>query len=178
MNKTIVYTVAIAIVAVAAFNTYLLATGQADAHTLVETVAVYGIVLFLAAAYFVRTVGKPSFPSWRKPAPGPDPDGDEIAGKLDEIADETENIKGDLDDIKDSIAGIQDSVGKLPAPDAWVPTVNTVDGNGKLEKVYDLPPEDTVEEAVAAAKESIQARDIELRPVQNPRITVTPVFYA
>lgn len=178
MKKTLIYTVSLAILAVAAFNTYLMATGQADAHTLVETVAVYGIVIFLAAAYFVKTVGKPSFPSWRKPAPEPDTDGDAIADKLDEIADESENIKGDLDDIKDAIAEIQDAVGKFPAPDAWVPTVNTVDGNGKLEKVYDLPPADTVEEAITAAKESIQARDSELRPVPNPRITVTPVFYA
>ena len=66
MKKTLIYTVSLAILAVAAFNTYLMATGQADAHTLVETVAVYGIVIFLAAAYFVKTVGKPSFPSWRK----------------------------------------------------------------------------------------------------------------
>jgi hypothetical protein len=183
MLKTLIYTVAVAILAVAGFNTFLIVTGQASPTTIVETVAVYAIILILAGAAFVKAVGSPAFhlPKWGKKKAEQDAL-DELSDKLDTLSDETDSFKDEFQEtaegIRERLDSLQEKVDEPPTPDAFVPTINTVDENGKLVKVYDLPPEDTIEEAIASARGSLLARDTEGNPVQNPRITTTPVFYS
>lgn len=182
MIKTLIYTVALAVLGVAGYNTYLIASGQASPTTIVETVAVYAVIVILAGAAFVKAVGAPGFPlpKWRKKTT--QDAWDELSEKLDTLSDETDSLKDELqdtaEDIRERISELNDKVDEPPTPDAFVPSVNTLDENGKLVKVYDLPPEDTVEDAVAAARLSIQARASEGRPIASPRITTTPVFYS
>ena len=183
MIKTLIYTVAAAILAVAGFNTYLIASGQASPTTVVETVAVYAVILVLAGAAFVKAVGSPNIhlPSFGKKKTAEQDAWDNLDSKLDTLSEETDSLKDELhetaDDIKDSIQSLRDRIDEPPTPDAWVATINSLDENGKLVKVYDLPPEDTVEEALASAHGSLMARDTEGRPVDNARITVSPVYF-
>lgn len=182
MLKTLIYTVALAVLGVAGYNTYLIATAQASPATIVETAAVYAVLVILAGAAFVKAVGAPGFslPKWRKKATREA--WDELSDKLDTLSGETDSLKDELqdtaDDIRERLSELNDKVDEPPTPDAFVPSINTLDENGKLVKVYDLPPEDTVEDAVAAARLSIHARETEGRPVASPRITTTPVFYS
>ena len=182
MIKTLVYTVAAAILAVTGFNTYLLATGQATPHTVVEAVTAYAVIIVLAGAAFVKAVGSPwTFRLGRKKQQLQDA-WDGLSSKIDGLAEETSSLKDEFsetaDDIRERLDSIEEKVDEPPTPDAWVATVNTLDDNGKLVRVYDLKPEDTQEEAIASARGSLMARDTEGQPVDNARITVTPVFYS
>ena len=183
MLKTLVYTVAAAIIAVTGFNTFLLVTGQASPTTVIETVAVYAVIVVLAGAAFVKAVGSPNFslPSFGKRKKAEQDAWDNLDSKLDTLSDETDSLKDELhetaDDIKDSIKELRDRIDEPPTPDAWVATINSLDENGKLVKVYDLPPEDSVEEALASARGSLMARDTEGQPVSNASITIAPVYY-
>lgn len=184
MIKTLIYTVALAVLAVAGFNTYLIASGQASPTTIVETVAVYAVIVILAGAAFVKAVGSPwtfHLPKWGRKKQEEQDAWDELSEKIDSLSEETDSLKDEFqetaDDIKERLSELNDKVDEPPTPDAFVATVNTVDENGKLVKVYDLAPEDTIEQAVAAARGSLMARDIEGQHVENARITTTPVFY-
>jgi hypothetical protein len=183
MLKTLVYTVALAVLGVAGFNTYLIASGQASPTTIVETVAVYAVIVILAVAAFVKAVGSPGFrlPSFGKRKKAEQDAWDNLDSKLDTLSDETDSLKDELhetaDDIKDSIQELRDRIDEPPTPDAWVASINSIDENGKLVKVYDLPPEDSVEEALASAHGSLMARDTEGRHVDNARITIAPVYF-
>lgn len=180
MLKTLIYTVALAVLGVAGFNTYLIASGQASPTTIVETVAVYAVIVILAVTAFVKAVGSPwsfRFPLFGKKRKA----WEELSDKIDTLADETDTLKDEFQetaaDIRERLNDLHDTVDEPPKPDAWVATINTVDENGKLVKVYDLAPEDTTEEALAAARGSLMARDTEGQPVKDARITLAPIYY-
>ncbi len=93
--------------------------------------------------------------------------------KLNTLEDSTDGISSTVSDMKSTV----ESFVADPKPDAFVATINTLDDNGKLIKLYDLEPEDTYEVALEKARKSLEARKEEGNPVDNARITVLPVFY-
>lgn len=98
---------------------------------------------------------------------------DSAIEKLHGLEETTEGISSTVSDMKSTV----DSLVTDPTPDAFVATINTLDDNGKLVKLYDLEPEDTYDVALEKARESLEARKEEGNPVENARITVLPVFY-
>ncbi|MBR2198371.1 MAG: hypothetical protein IJ909_08170 [Fibrobacter sp.] len=98
---------------------------------------------------------------------------DSAMEQLHGLEETTEGISSTVFDMKSTV----ESFVADPKPDAFVTTINTMDDNGKLVKLYDLEPEDTYELALEKARESLEARKEEGNPVENARITVLPVFY-
>ena len=182
MTKFLAYVVAAAILVVTGYNTYEILTGKADLSTIVETCAVYAVILTLAIAFFVKAVGKIRL-RLRKPKADPEQDAfDELSGKLDTLSDETDSFKEEFqetaEDIKEKLSDLNDKVADMPpAPDAFIPVVNTRDADGKVVPLYELPPEDTIEKARQAYSQSVLARTLENNPVQNPCLTVKEIYY-
>jgi hypothetical protein len=171
MNKVLIYIVAIAIVILLGFDAYLAIAGKATPTTIVELAVGIAAILAFAAIAFAKTVG--GFHWHRKERENA------LECKLDEISAEIEACRETIADSVSTVETLRDDIDSRLGlkPDAWEATVNTVDEHGKLVPVYSLEPEDTQEDAVSAARNSIEARDAEGNTVENARITLRPVFY-
>lgn len=186
MAKTLIYIVAAGILVLLGVDGYLVATAKANAHTIIELAVGVAAILAFAIAAFIKTVsGSTSWGiGWPKRgwkaelaarvdslSQSRDVHGDRICTLRDDV-DELDNKFDDLSAKVESIADDSDG------PNAWVATINTTDENGKLVKVYDLPPEDTRDEAIESARGSLMARECEGNPVEDAKITLTPVYTA
>lgn len=174
MHKFLIYIVAAAIVAVLGADIYLAIAGKATPTAIVEIAVVSLAILAWAAVAFVKTVGGFSWPPFRRDEP-----------EDSQLTDKVDGLDSDLGTLSEKVDGIDSKVDDInstldsrlgPEPSGFVPTINSTDENGKLVKVYDLPVQDTYEDAVQAAKDSIQAREDEGNPVSEPKITVVPAF--
>lgn len=184
MAKTLIYIVAAGILVLLGVDGYLAATARASAHTIIELAVGLGAILAFAVAAFIKTVsGSTSWGicwprrGWKA----------EVAAKLDSLSqsrdshcnrigtlrDDVDELDSKFDDLSEKVESIADD---SDGPDAWVATINTKDDNGKLVKVYDLPPEDTKEEAIEAARGSLMARECEGNPVADAVITLTGAY--
>lgn len=170
MNKLLIYIVATAIVILLGFDAYLALTGQATATSLVELAVGAGAIIAFSAAALVRTVGGFRIGAGRTGT---------VESKLDEILEELSACRDTIGETNTAVENAREDFDSRLGlkPDAWEATVNTVDEHGKLVPVYALAPEDSQEEAVCAARTSLEARDAEGNPVENARITLRPVFY-
>ena len=206
MQRFLVYTVAIAILILVGYDTFAILTGTATASTIAEAAVGWGVILSLAVVAFIKTVANSTWTGSQSRSPQaqrsfPDDIKTFLTGKLDSLysristcistvertisrvdsameklrglEESTEGISSTVSDMKSTV----DSLVTDPTPDAFVATINTLDDNGKLVKLYDLEPEDTYEIALEKARESLEARKEEGNPVENARITVLPVFY-
>lgn len=176
MAKFLIYIVAIAILTVFGVDIYQVLTKQATLHTIVETAVVAGAIVAFAAAAFVKTIGGFSFhwPFHRKHRVTLDDVDDkvqDVSRVVDNMRDDVNTIDGKVDDINDTL---DNRLG--PEPDGYVATISTMDANGKLVKLYDLPVSDTYEDAVQDARESLQARREEGNPVTEAKVTIVPVY--
>lgn len=181
MLKFLIYTVAVAVIAVLGFDTFQAFTGKATLPTLVETAVGWAAILAIAVTAFVKSVSGSfgSFSFRRKSnkvtAEDVKDSVDSVSSTVDDISNTVDSVERNTDTILDKLSDIADRLG--PVPDGYVATVNTFDENGKLVKVYDLQPSDSYEEALSDARDSIRARAEEGNPVVEPRITVAPVFF-
>jgi outer membrane murein-binding lipoprotein Lpp len=174
MTKFLIYIVAAAILVLLGVDTFLVATGKGTPTTIVELAVGGGAILAFAIAAFVRTIGGFSWPSWhrsRKVTIGEvDDKVDTLDSKVDTLDDKVDDINSKVDDINETLETF------LPEPDGFVAVINTTDDNGKLVKLYDLPVSDTYDDAIQAARDSLQARRDEGNPVTEAKITVVPVY--
>jgi len=185
MAKTIIYIVAAGVLALIGFDGYLAATAQASAHTIIELVVGAGAILAFAIAAFIKTVsGSTSWGicwpkrGWKAEVNAKLSGLNSLELDLESLKSKYETVDAQCDELTARLDALDtiDSTG--PEPESWVATINTKDGNGKLVKVYDLPPEDTRDEAIEAARGSLVARECEGNPVEDARITLTPVYGA
>lgn len=96
----------------------------------------------------------------------------------DESTESTESRIDDAEhDIRDSIADtVEAAIG--PAPDLFIPVIASLGPDHKTTVFYELPAEASREDAVQAAKDSVNARIAEGNPVPNPVVIVRDAFYA
>lgn len=86
-------------------------------------------------------------------------------------------IEDAVDDIRDSIDDtVEAAIG--PAPDLFIPVIASLGPDQKTSVFYELPAEASREDAVQAAKDSVNARIAEGNPVPNPVVIVRDAFYA
>jgi outer membrane murein-binding lipoprotein Lpp len=182
MTKFLIYIVATAILVLLGVDTFLVATGKGTPTTIVELAVGGGAILAFAAASFVRTVGGLSWPSWHRSRKVTIDDVDDKVDTVDDKVDTLDSKVDDLDSKVDSVDSKVDDInstldGRLgPEPDGFVAVINTTGEDGKIVKLYDLPVSDTYEDAIQAARESLQARTDEGNPVEDAKITVVPVY--
>ena len=181
MLKFLIYTVAIAILAVLGFDAYAVITHTATPLQAVEAAVGLAAILAIAVAAFVKSVSGSAWPSFRKRKVTLDElsgNVDSLSEDLDDARDDIRSVRNSVDDVSDDVNDIKDTLDSRlgPTPCGYVATINSTDENGKLFKVYDLPVEETYEEALDAARESVRAREAEGAPVTDARITVVPVF--
>ena len=176
MAKFLIYIVAIAILTVFGVDIYQVLTKQATLHTVVETAVVAGAIVAFAAAAFVKTIGGFSF-HW--------PFHRSRKVTIDDVDDKVDTLDSKVDDIDSKVDGIDSKVDDInetldnrlgPEPDAFVAVINTTDDDGKIVKLYDLPVSDTYEDAIQAARDSLQARREEGNPVAEAKVTIVPVY--
>ncbi|MBR2305795.1 MAG: hypothetical protein IKA48_01040 [Fibrobacter sp.] len=182
MTKFLIYIVAAAILVLLGVDTFFVATGKGTPTTIVELAVGGGAILAFAIAAFVRTIGGFSWPSWHRSRKVTI---DEVDSKVDDIDDKVDTLDSKVDDIDDKVDTLDSKVdgisetldGRLgPEPAGFVAVINTTDDDGKIVKLYDLPVSDTYEDAIQAARESLQARIDEGNPVTEAKITVMPVY--
>lgn len=175
MTKFLIYIVAAAILVLLGVDTFFVATGKGTPTTIVELAVGGGAILAFAIAAFVRTIGGFSWPSWHRSR----------KVTIDEVDDKVDTLDSKVDDIDTKVDGIDSKVEDInetldnrlgPEPDGFVAVINTTDDDGKIVKLYDLPVSDTYEDAIQAARESLQARRAEGNPVTEAKITVVPVY--
>lgn len=168
MTKFLIYTVAAAILVLLGVDTFFVATGKGTPTTIVELAVGGGAILAFAIAAFVRTVGGFSWPSWHRSR----------KVTIDEVDDKVDDIDSKVDDIDSKVEDINETLDNRlgPEPDGFVAVINTTDDDGKIVKLYDLPVSDTYEDAIQAARDSLQARRDEGNPVAEAKITVVPVY--
>ena len=168
MTKFLIYIVAAAILVLLGVDTFFVATGKGTPTTIVELAVGGGAILAFAIAAFVRTIGGFSWPSWHRSRKVTI---DEVDSKVDDIDDKVDTLDSKVDGISETLDG---RLG--PEPAGFVAVINTTDDDGKIVKLYDLPVSDTYEDAIQAARESLQARIDEGNPVTEAKITVMPVY--
>jgi hypothetical protein len=175
MTKFLIYIVAAAILVLLGVDTFLVATGKGTPSTIVELAVGAGAILTFAGAAFVRTVGGFSWPSWHRSRKVTIDDVDEKVDTLDTKVDE---LDGKVDSVDSKVGDINETLDSRlgPEPDGFVAVINTTGEDGKIVKLYDLPVSDTYEDAIQAARESLQARTEEGNPVEDAKITVVPVY--
>lgn len=175
MTKFLIYIVAAAILVLLGVDTFFVATGKGTPTTIVELAVGGGAILAFAIAAFVKTIGGFSWPSWHRSR----------KVTIDEVDDKVDTLDSKVDDIDTKVDGIDSKVEDInetldnrlgPEPDGFVAVINTTDDDGKIVKLYDLPVSDTYEDAIQAARESLQARRDEGNPVTEAKITVVPVY--
>lgn len=175
MTKFLIYIVAAAILVLLGVDTFLVATGKGTPTNIVELAVGGGAILAFAIAAFVKTIGGFSWPSWHR---GRKVTIDEVDSKVDNLSTQVDDIDSKMDSVDSKVDDINETLdGRLgPEPDGFVAVINTTDEDGKIVKLYDLPVSDTYQDAIQAARESLQARIDEGNPVAEAKITVVPVY--
>ena len=181
MTKSLIYIVAAAILVLLGVDTFLVVTGKGTPSTVIELAVGSGAILAFAIAAFVKTIGGFSWPSWHRSRKVTidevDDKVDTLDSKVDTLDDKVDDIDSKVGDIDSKVDGINETLETiLPEPDGFVAVINTTDDNGKIVKLYDLPVSDTYEDAIQAARDSLQARRDEGNPVTEAKITVVPVY--
>jgi hypothetical protein len=175
MTKFLIYIVAAAILVLLGVDTFFVATGKGTPTTIVELAVGGGAILAFAIAAFVRTIGGFSWPSWHRSRKVTI---DEVDDKVDTLDSKVDDIDSKMDSVDSKVEDINETLDNRlgPEPDGFVAVINTTDDDGKIVKLYDLPVSDTYEDAIQAARESLQARRDEGNPVTEAKITVVPVY--
>lgn len=175
MTKFLIYIVAAAILVLLGVDTFFVATGKGTPTTIVELAVGGGAILAFAIAAFVRTVGGFSWPSWHRSRKVTI---DEVDDKVDSLDSKVDDIDSKMDSVDSKVEDINETLDNRlgPEPDGFVAVINTTDDDGKIVKLYDLPVSDTYEDAIQAARDSLQARRDEGNPVAEAKITVVPVY--
>jgi hypothetical protein len=175
MTKFLIYIVAAAILVLLGVDTFLVATGKGTPTTVVELAVGAGAIIAFAGAAFVRTVGGFPWPSWHRSRKVTI---DEVDGKVDTLDSKVDDIDSKVDTLDGKVDDINETLDNRlgPEPDGFVAVINTTDDDGKIVKLYDLPVSDTYEDAIQAARDSLQARMDEGNPVAEAKITVVPVY--
>lgn len=175
MTKFLIYIVAAAILVLLGVDTFLVATGKGTPTTVVELAVGAGAIIAFAAAAFVRTIGGFSWPSWHRSRKVTI---DEVDDKVDTLNSKVDDIDSKVDDIDSKVEDINETLDNRlgPQPDGFVAVINTTDDDGKIVRLYDLPVSDTYEDAIQAARDSLQARIDEGNPVAEAKVTVVPVY--
>ena len=181
MTKFLIYIVAAAILVLLGVDTFFVATGKGTPTTIVELAVGGGAILAFAIAAFVKTIGGFSWP-WRRgrkvTIDEVDSKVDTLDSKVDDVDDKVDTLDNKVDDIGSKVDSIDETLDDRlgPVPDGFVPVINTVGPDGKLVRLYDLPVADTYEDAIQAARDSIEARESEGNPVAEAKVTVVPVY--
>lgn len=175
MTKFLIYIVAAAILVLLGVDTFFVATGKGTPTTIVELAVGGGAILAFAIAAFVKTIGGFSWPSWHRSRKVTI---DEVDDKVDTLDSKVDDIDSKMDSVDSKVEDINETLDNRlgPEPDGFVAVINTTDDDGKIVKLYDLPVSDTYEDAIQAARESLQARRDEGNPVTEAKITVVPVY--
>jgi hypothetical protein len=175
MTKFLIYIVAAAILVLLGVDTFLVATGKGTPTNIVELAVGAWAILAFAIAAFVRTIGGFSWPAWHRSSKVTI---DEVDGKVDTLDSKVDDIDSKVDTLDGKVDDINETLDNRlgPAPDGFVAVINTTDGDGKIVKLYDLPVSDTYEDAIQAARDSLQARMDEGNPVAEAKVTVVPVY--
>lgn len=175
MTKFLIYTVATAILVLLGVDAFLVATGKGTPTTVVELAVGGAAILAFAGAAFVRTVGGLSWPSWHRNRKVTI---DDVDSKVDTLDSKVDDLDSKVDSVDSKVDGINETLDSRlgPEPDGFVAVINTTGEDGKIVKLYDLPVSDTYEDAIQAARESLQARTDEGNPVEDAKITVVPVY--
>jgi hypothetical protein len=175
MTKFLIYIVAAAILVLLGVDTFFVATGKGTPTTIVELAVGGGAILAFAIAALVRTIGGFSWPSWHRSRKVTI---DEVDDKVDTLDSKVDDIDSKMDSVDSKVEDINETLDNRlgPEPDGFVAVINTTDDDGKIVKLYDLPVSDTYEDAIQAARESLQARRDEGNPVTEAKITVVPVY--
>ncbi len=182
MTKFLIYIVAAAILVLLGVDTFFVATGKGTPTTIVELAVGGGAILAFAIAAFVKTIGGFSWPSWHRSRKVTI---DEVDDKVDTLDSKVDTLDSKVDDVDSKVDSVDSKVEDInetldnrlgPEPDGFVAVINTTDDDGKIVKLYDLPVSDTYEDAIQAARESLQARRDEGNPVTEAKITVVPVY--
>lgn len=182
MTKFLIYIVAAAILVLLGVDTFLVATGKGTPSTIVELAVGAGAILAFAGAAFVRTVGGFSWPSWHRShkvtIDDVDDKVDTVDNKVDNLDNKVDSLDSKVDDVDSKVGDINETLDSRlgPEPDGFVAVINTTGEDGKIVRLYDLPVSDTYEDAIQAARESLQARTEEGNPVEDAKITVVPVY--
>ena len=169
-TRTLAWIVAAAIAVLAAADAWLLATGQGGPRQVVELAVVSSAALAALVAWAVKAAR-----SLRRKSYQPDRL-DELDSRIDGLDESLDSAMERISDAESRLDALEDADSGVPSPVAWVASVHTIDGNGKLQWVYDLPPEHSKSDAIDAAHGSLVARDCEGQTVHSPRITVRPVY--
>ena len=191
MKKFIIFALGLGILAILAADTVFVALGTASAFTIAETAVGWAFVLAVAVAAFVKTVNG----SW--PFQRVIPNVDYLTSRIDELDAENDDLREERDTLNEKIGELNDRLTAYedgddmpdtePEPDLEAefadehleglePVIATVLPDGKLQDLYTLPPEPSIDEAYAAARASLDAREAEGNPVENPRIRFRPVY--
>ena len=182
MTKFLIYIVATAILVLLGVDTFLVATGKGTPATVVELAVGAGAILAFAGAAFVRTVGGFPWPSWHRSRKVTIDDVDDkvdtVDNKVDTLDTKVDELDGKVDSVDSKVGDIDETLDSRlgPEPDGFVAVINTTGEDGKIVKLYDLPVSDTYEDAIQAARESLQARAEEGNPVEDAKVTVVPVY--
>jgi len=179
MTKFLIYIVATAILVLLGVDTFLVATGKGTPATVVELAVGVGAILAFAGAAFVRTVGGFPWPSWHRSRKVTiDDKVDTLDNKVDTLDDKVDSLDSKVDSVDSKVGDIDETLDSRlgPEPDGFVAVINTTGEDGKIVKLYDLPVSDTYEDAIQAARESLQARAEEGNPVEDAKVTVVPVY--
>ena len=186
MLKFITYSVAIAILVIFGADIYLAVAGKASPTTVVEIAVCGSVILAVAIAAFIQAVKRFSWNSKHKVTVDDlDEKVDTIDTKVDTLDDKVgtldskvDGLDSKTDRIETTICEVQESLDARlgPEPDSFVATIFTRDENGKLVRLYDLPPSDSYEQALSDARESVQARKAEGNPVREATVTVSKAY--
>lgn len=193
MKKFIIFALGLGILAILAADTVFVLLGTASAFTIAETAAGWAFVLAVAIAAFVKTVNG----SWPFPRAQVKADVDWLTSRIDELEAENDDLREERDTLNEKISELNDRLtafedgDDMPETEPEVdieaefadehleglePVIATTLPDGKLQDLYTLPPEPSIDEAYAAARASLDAREAEGNPVENPRIRFRPVY--
>lgn len=200
MKKFIIFALGLGILAILAADTVFVALGTASAFTIAETAVGWAFVLAVAIAAVVKTVNG----SWPFPRAQVKADVDYLTSRIDELEAENDelrevrdtlnekisDLRNENDTMEEKIAELNEKLASYEADpesdpesnfadehlEGLEPVIATTLPDGKLQDLYTLPPEPSVDEAYAAACASLEARATEGNPVENPRIRFRPVY--
>lgn len=199
MKKFIIFALGLGILAILAADTVFVLLGTASAFTIAETAVGWAFVLAVAVAAVVKTVNG----SWPFPRAQVKADVDWLTSRIDELEAENDDLREERDTLNEKISELNDRLTAFedgddmpetePDPESdpesdheaefadehlegLEPVIATVLPGGKLQDLYTLPPEPSIDEAYAAARASLDAREAEGNPVENPRIRFRPIY--
>jgi len=191
MKKFIIFALGLGILAILAADTVFVLLGTASVFTIAETAVGWAFVLAVAVAAFIKTVNG----SWPFPKAQVKADVDYLTSRIDELEAENDDLREERNTLNEKISELNDRLASFEDGDDMPdtesdhesefadehlegiePVIATTLPDGKLQDLYTLPPEPSIDEAYAAARASLDAREAEGNPVENPRIRFRPIY--